>query len=252
MTEHTPPLSTSLPAMTANVVDARARVVLFDIDGTLLLTGGAGRKAMEHALRTVFGKPGDPAFRYDGKTDRQIVREQMRYAGVAEADIMPRFEEICALYLDRLDTELAAHRDVSRHLAGVPALLERLRATPHVTLGLLTGNIREGAARKLAAVGLDFSHFAVGAFGGDHEQRPMLPAVAQQRASAALGALVPGEQLVIIGDTPADIHCGRSLNVRAIGVATGSYSVSDLAAHDPHVVFDTLEDTDAVVEAIVA
>jgi phosphoglycolate phosphatase-like HAD superfamily hydrolase len=239
-------------SITPMPIDPRARVVLFDIDGTLLLTGGAGRRAMEHALRTVFGKPGDPAFRYDGKTDRQIVREQMRYAGVADEDILPRFEEICAIYLERLDVELDAHREVSRHLAGVPALLDRLSHTPHVTLGLLTGNIRAGAEKKLAAVGLDASRFRVGAYGGDHEHRPMLPAVAQQRAAQALGAHVPGEQFVIIGDTPADIHCGRSLNVRSIGVATGSYSVEELASHEPHAVFATLEHTDAVVAAIVS
>ena len=238
--------------MSAPAIDPRARVVLFDIDGTLLLTGGAGRKAMEHALRTVFGRPGDPAFRYDGKTDRQIVREQMEYAGVPRDEILPRFEEICAIYLERLDIELAAHREASRHLAGVPTLLERLRGESHVTLGLLTGNIREGAVRKLTAVGLDAAHFVIGAYGSDHEHRPMLPAVAQQRACEWLGAHVPGEQLVIIGDTPADLQCGRSLNARAIGVATGSYTVDALRAHEAHAIFATLEDTDAVTEAILA
>jgi phosphoglycolate phosphatase-like HAD superfamily hydrolase len=92
----------------------------------------------------------------------------------------------------------------------------------------------------------------VNAFGSDHEQRPMLPAVAQQRAKQLLGRDVPGERMVIIGDTPADIHCGRALNVRAIGVATGRYSVQELSAHDPADVFDTLADTDAVVKSILA
>lgn len=233
-------------------LDPRARVVLFDIDGTLLLTGGAGRKAMEHALFEVFGFRGDPHFRYDGKTDQQIVREQMRAAGVADDDILPRFEAVCTRYLARLDLELAAHRAQARALPGVKALLDRLAAVPHVMLGLLTGNIRDGASRKLAAVGLDAARFAVGAFGCDHEQRPMLPAVARRRAEALLGVAVPGEQLVIIGDTPADLHCGRSLNVRAIGVATGSYTVSALQEHEAHAIFATLEDTEAVVEAIVS
>jgi phosphoglycolate phosphatase-like HAD superfamily hydrolase len=80
----------------------------------------------------------------------------------------------------------------------------------------------------------------------------MLPAVAQRRAEALLGREIPGERMVIIGDTPADIHCGRSLNVRAIGVATGRYSVDELAEHDPAAVFASLADTDAVVEAILA
>ena len=133
----------------------------------------------------------------------------------------------------------------------MPALLERLGRIPQVTLGLLTGNIREGAARKLAAVGVDFAQFTVGAFGCDHEERPMLPAVAQQRARALLGHDIPGSQFVIIGDTPADLHCGRGIGVRAFGVATGRYSVGELEAHDPAGVFATLEDTDTVVEALV-
>ena len=121
-----------------------------------------------------------------------------------------------------------------------------------VTLGLLTGNIEQGARQKIQAVNLAWEQFLVNAFGSDHEHRPMLPAVAQQRARVLLGREVPGEQMVIIGDTPADIHCGRSLNVRAIGVATGRYSVDDLLAHNPAAVFASLADTDAVVECILA
>jgi phosphoglycolate phosphatase-like HAD superfamily hydrolase len=119
-------------------------------------------------------------------------------------------------------------------------------------MGLLTGNIEAGARQKIRAVNLAWEQFLVNAFGSDHEHRPMLPAVAQRRAEALLGREIPGERMVIIGDTPADIHCGRSLNVRAIGVATGRYSVDELAEHDPAAVFASLADTDAVVEAILA
>jgi phosphoglycolate phosphatase-like HAD superfamily hydrolase len=121
-----------------------------------------------------------------------------------------------------------------------------------VTLGLLTGNVARGARRKLDAVGLDFGAFRVGAFGCDHEHRPELPAIAQRRAREALGLAIAGDQLVIIGDTPADIHCGRALGVRAIGVATGRYTVEQLAEHAPAHCFATLEDTDAVCRAILA
>jgi phosphoglycolate phosphatase-like HAD superfamily hydrolase len=230
--------------------DAR-RVLLFDIDGTLLWTDGAGRRSMEHALTTVFGVHGDPSYRYDGKTDRQITREQMRHAGIDDATIDARIDAVFALYLERLDAELSANAEHARLCAGVPALLERLSSVPHVTLGLLTGNIREGAARKLAAVGVDFAQFAVGAFGCDHEERPMLPSVARQRAMALLGHDLTGEQFVIIGDTPADLQCGRGIGGRAFGVATGRYSVSELAAYDPVGVFSTFQDTDAVVEALI-
>lgn len=228
------------------------KLVLFDIDGTLLRTDGAGRRAMEHALFTVFGAHGDPTYRFDGKTDRQITREQMRWAGVDDAVIDRRMDDVFALYAERLAAELASGAEQAVLLAGIPPLLEELRAHEAVTLGLLTGNIEAGARQKIRAVNLAWEQFLVNAFGSDHEERPMLPAVAQRRARTLLGRDVPGEQMVIIGDTPADIACGRSLNVRAIGVATGRYSVSDLSAHEPAAVFATLADTEAVLEAILA
>jgi phosphoglycolate phosphatase-like HAD superfamily hydrolase len=226
--------------------------VLFDIDGTILRTDGAGRRSMEHALFTVFGAHGDPAYRYDGKTDRQITREQMRSAGVSDEVIDARMDDVFALYAERLALELASGAEQAVLLAGIPPLLDALGAREEVTMGLLTGNIEAGARQKIRAVNLAWEQFLVNAFGSDHEHRPMLPAVAQRRAEALLGREIPGERMVIIGDTPADIHCGRSLNVRAIGVATGRYSVDELAEHDPAAVFASLADTDAVVEAILA
>ncbi|MBL0937464.1 MAG: haloacid dehalogenase-like hydrolase [Gemmatimonadaceae bacterium] len=228
------------------------KLVLFDIDGTLLRTDGAGRRAMEHALKTVFGVGGDPNYRYDGKTDRQITREQMRGAGIADADIDARMDDVFAAYLAQLAQELDGRPGQAERLSGIPSLLERLRNHEQVTLGLLTGNIEQGARRKLAAVDIAWEQFVVNAFGSDHEHRPELPSVAQRRATAHLGRPIDGAQMVIIGDTPADIHCGRSLGVRAIGVATGRYSIDDLAEHAPAAVFATLDDTDAVVEAILA
>jgi len=200
----------------------------------------------------VFGAHGDPAYRYDGKTDRQITREQMRWAGVADDVIDARMQDVFGIYAGRLAQELASGTEQAVLMEGIPPLLERLGEHGQVTWGLLTGNIEQGARQKIQAVNLAWEQFLVNAFGSDHEHRPMLPAVAQQRARVLLGREVPGEQMVIIGDTPADIHCGRSLNVRAIGVATGRYSVDDLLAHNPAAVFASLADTDAVVECILA
>jgi phosphoglycolate phosphatase len=228
------------------------KVVLFDIDGTLLRTDGAGRRSMEHALFTVFGTYGDPTYRYDGKTDRQITREQMRWAGIGDDEIDRRMTEVFAIYGERLAEELASGAEQAVLMTGIPPLLQALGEHDAVTLGLLTGNIEEGARQKIRAVNLAWEQFLVNAFGSDHEHRPMLPSVAQQRAQALLGREVPGERMVIIGDTPADIFCGRSLNVRAIGVATGRYTVDELAACEAAAVFETLADTDAVVEAILA
>lgn len=228
------------------------KLVLFDIDGTLLRSDGAGRRSMERALLTVFGTTGSPDYRYDGKTDRQITREQMRAAGFTDATIDARMDDVFDLYLAQLTRELEQHPTPAERLAGVSTLLETLRTHEGVTLGLLTGNIEPGAQRKLAAVDIAWEQFRANAFGSDHEERSALPAVAQQRATTLLGRHIDGSQLVIIGDTPADIHCGRSLGVRAIGVATGRFSTQDLAQHAPYAVLESLADTDAALDAILA
>ncbi len=226
------------------------KLVLFDIDGTLLWTDGAGRRSMESALLAVFGTAGDSAYRYDGKTDRQIAREQMRTAGFDDAAIDARMDDIVSAYLANLDDTLTRDPSAARLCDGVDPLLEAVESRTDVVMGLLTGNVRDGAARKLRAVGIDIARFRINAFGCDHENRPELPRVAQLRAQETLGLDVSGDRIVIIGDTPADIHCGRPIGARAIGVATGRYGVDDLAAHEPHAVFPDLSDTGRVLEAL--
>lgn len=226
------------------------KLVLFDIDGTLLWTDGAGRRSMEGALHEIFGTSGDSAYRYDGKTDRQIAREQMRGAGFEDAHIDPRMNDVLNAYLARLSAELERDRDAARMCTGVAPLLDALEAHDRATLGLLTGNVADGARRKLAAVGIDVNRFRVNAFGSDHEHRPELPGIAKARALELMGLDLTGDGIVVIGDTPADIHCGRSLGVRAIGVATGRYSVEELQSHNAAAVFADFSDTDAVVHAI--
>lgn len=226
------------------------KLVLFDIDGTLLWTDGAGRRSMESALLDTFGFAGDPAYRYDGKTDQQIAREQMRAAGIDESTISWRMDDALDQYVENLEEHFATTPDAARLCSGVLELLHALEAREDATLGLLTGNIERGARRKLHAVGLDFDRFRVNAFGCDHADRPALPGVAQRRAREIMGVELPGSDIVIIGDTPADIHCGRSLGVRALGVATGRFSVDELLAHAPAAVFATLDDTQAVVAAM--
>jgi phosphoglycolate phosphatase len=226
------------------------RLVLFDIDGTLLWSDGAGRRAMQGALTDVFGSAGSPEYRYDGKTDRQIVRELMRAEGHGDAHIDDGMERLVELYLEGLRGELADGTREVRVLPGVPELLDALERRNDVVLGLLTGNIAPGAAVKLAAAGIDIGRFRVNAFGSDHEHRPELPAVAQARARELLGLHLHGERVVIVGDTPADIACGRGIGARAIAVATGRYDVEALRAHAPAAVFEDLTDTAAVVRAV--
>lgn len=229
---------------------AIVKLVLFDIDGTILWSDGAGRRAMTAALTHVFGGAGPTEYRYDGKTDPQIVRDLMRAAGHAEEAIDERMPPLIDRYLAGLETELAA--GLHTHIFdGVRELLDALEARDDMVLGLLTGNLRAGAALKLHSAGIDMTRFRVGAFGSDHHHRPELPAIAQRRAREELGLEIPGSAVVVIGDTPADIECGRTIGARAVGVATGRYTVDELASHSPMAVFPTLADTAAVVQVIV-
>jgi phosphoglycolate phosphatase-like HAD superfamily hydrolase len=226
------------------------RLVLFDIDGTLLNSGGLGRASMQRALGMVFGSPGNPSYRYDGKTDKQIVRDVMRMEGHSDDHIDSRMEKLIELYLDGLRTGAKSGKFNVRPLEGVIELLEALEKRDDVVLGLLTGNVELGARTKLTAAGINPDRFRVNAFGSDHEHRPELPAIAQRRASETLGIDIAGDRLVVIGDTPADIECGRALGARAIGVASGHYTVEQLQAHNPYAVFPSLKNTQQVLEKI--
>lgn len=226
------------------------RLVLFDIDGTLLNSHGAGRRAMEAALLDAFGTKGSPTYRYDGRTDRQIVRELMRGEGFGDAEIDARMPLVMESYVAGLRRELDSPDARVDALTGVMELLDALVHRAHCTVGLLTGNLEPGAEHKLAAAGIAFSRFAVGAYGSDHEIRSELPGIAQRRARERLGIHVEGQALVIIGDTPSDIACGRPVGARAIAVATGHYPVEALAEHGPAAVFADLGDTEAVLGAI--
>ncbi|MGI8619187.1 MAG: HAD family hydrolase [Gemmatimonadaceae bacterium] len=226
------------------------KLVLFDIDGTLLSSEGAGMRAMRAALTELFGTMGDPAYRYDGKTDKQIVRDLMRRHGHDDEYIDDRMDALLELYLEGLTREVKAGERIPRTLPGIPELLDELEGTEHVTLGLLTGNIEAGARVKLAAAGVDFSRFRVNAFGSDHEHRPELPGVAQRRAAGFLGRELEGDAIYVIGDTPADIRCGEAIGARAIGVATGHYSLEELRLHEPFAAFENLAETSAVVRVI--
>jgi phosphoglycolate phosphatase-like HAD superfamily hydrolase len=227
------------------------KIALFDIDGTLLWTKGAGRRAMERALKANIGTTGPADHRYDGKTDRQIVRESMSLSGFSGADIDSKMDAVLASYLDELVVELDRADHGVEVLPGVRELLDALEPRDDVVLGLLTGNVVAGAERKLRVVGIDFARFPVGAFGSDGEHRHDLPAIARDRAAAHTGAAVPGSSCVIIGDTPSDVACGRGIGARAIAVATGHYDVASLQACNPHAVFRDLTDTNAVVRSIV-
>jgi phosphoglycolate phosphatase len=226
------------------------KLVLFDIDGTLLRSDGAGRRAVTRALREVFGTTGPSDYWFDGKTDPQIVRDLMRLDGHDDARIDADMRRLLDRYVQYLNEELTAPGFSASPLPGVPELLDALDDREDVILGLLTGNIEPGARAKLDAVGIDHSRFRIGAYGSDHEHRPELPAIAQRRTRDALGFHIEGSAIVVVGDTPADVNCGKSLGARAIGVATGRFSVDELLEHGPAAAFPDLTQTDAVLDVI--
>ncbi len=227
-------------------------LVLFDIDGTMLLAHGAGRRSVHQAMVDVYGATGPQHHPFDGKTDPQIVRELGTMAGIEEEIIHARMAAVLERYYHYLEVDISAAPDSVELLPGVHELLDTLEARSDVMLGLLTGNIEAGAALKLRAVDIAFERFVVGAYGSDAPVRPALPAIAQARAAARLGRELAGAQIVIIGDTPNDLTCGRAIGARAIGVETGRFKAADLRQHDPLAVFENLLDTSAVVTAIMS
>jgi phosphoglycolate phosphatase-like HAD superfamily hydrolase len=226
-------------------------LVLFDIDGTILLTAGAGRRALTEALRD---EVPDPAafehIRFDGKTDPQIITELLQTVDHPRADDPALVREICLRYVGLLAVELQQPRSRTVLMPGVADLLDALEAEEDVVLGLLTGNVEQGAALKLTAGGLEPSRFVVGAYGSDSAHRPDLPAIAARRAVPHFGREPRGAEVVIIGDTPADVTCGRGIAARAIGVATGSYPQSELIGAGADAAFADLANTARVLEAI--
>jgi phosphoglycolate phosphatase-like HAD superfamily hydrolase len=221
-------------------------VLLFDIDGTLVSAGGAGRRALERATAAVYGPPAVEALasiRFDGMTDLLILRETCGLLGRPfEPDECTR---IFAAYVTALAEELPRGR-YQVH-AGVPTLLEAL-ARSGALLGLGTGNVRGGAMAKLAHGGLHH-HFDFGGFGEDGESREEILRAALARAGERLGAPVTPEDVIVIGDTPRDVEAARALGCGAVGVATGRFSPEALRSAGAHRVFDTLEDG-GVLEAL--
>ncbi|HXV90641.1 MAG TPA: HAD family hydrolase [Gemmatimonadales bacterium] len=230
------------------------KLVLFDIDGTLLWTDGAGRRAIHRALVDEMGTAGPiEGFRFDGKTDPQIVRELLALAGHPEAEAAGRVSAVCDRYVSLLEAELTRPVQATRVLPGVPELLaalEPLEAGGRALVGLLTGNLARGAALKLRSAGIEPGRFAVGAYGSDSHQRVDLPPVAARRAAERTGRTFAGSDVVIVGDTPADVTCGIPIGARAVAVATGFYDVPALAAAGAAHVFADLRDTMAVLDAI--
>ena len=222
------------------------KLFLFDIDGTILLTHGVGRRSVACALAETVGCAVDTEpISFSGKTDPQIFAEILAHEGYAPEAVQEIMPDLLACYAGYMEAALGESSITV--LPGVEKLLERLAGhSDRVHLGLVTGNLEPMAYLKLARVGLA-DHFSFGAFGSDSAHRPDLPPLAVERAARHTGRQFAGSDVVIIGDTEHDIYCGRGIGAYAVGVCTGRFSRADLDAHDPDLLLDSLEDADPLL-----
>ncbi len=213
------------------------RLVLFDIDGTLLHTGGAGRKAFREALNTAFGIPnGTEGIEFAGRTDTGLVREIFRRHSIQDtAENRSHFFDTYYFWLDHI----LSHQEGS-HCPYVWEFLRQLSELPKPpALGLLTGNVRLGAEIKLRHFHL-WQEFRTGGFGDDSEDRNLVAKAALERGCRFLGKELRGEEVVVIGDTPLDVACAKAIGARSLAVATGSSTVEQLRQHTPTWAVDDL------------
>ena len=228
-------------------------LVLFDIDGTLLHPNTAGRASLRAALERVYGTAGDvDTHVLRGGVDRATVAVLMRKAGIPEDELWAKFASVGDVMVEVLRKGAADGTFTLTPYAGTMELLVALEARDDVLLGLITGNFEVSGKEKLRAAGFDPAMFKVGAYGDEAEVRDALPPLAVERARVLTGVTFKGARVVIIGDTPLDITCGRVIGVRSIAVATGWTDREKLASYDPDYLFDDLTDTQAVIEAILA
>jgi phosphoglycolate phosphatase-like HAD superfamily hydrolase len=227
------------------------RLVLFDIDGTLITARGAGRRAIKRALERVFGTTGAlDGYDMSGKTDPRIVLEVMAGAGLEGAAVKERLDEFFEAYARTLTEEIGDGRDIVT-MPGVADLVRLLDTAEGVVLGLLTGNIEEGARIKLGPTGL-LPYFSLGAFGSDDADRRRLPSLAARRAHALIGhPFRPGEVLVV-GDTPHDVDCARAFGAVAVAVATGRFTREQLLGERPDLLFEDFSDAQGAATALLA
>ena len=227
-------------------------LVFFDIDGTLLLSGGAGRAALKSAMAAIYSEIGPfDGYTFHGKTDPQIVVELLSPAGWEVEEIRERLPSLWPVYLEALQDELDRRvRDgLSMILPGVEPLLEVLEKEDGVLLGLVTGNIAPAAELKLAAAGLR-TRFEVGGFGSDSEVRNEIARVAVDRARNS-ARLARSFRAVVVGDTPEDVAAARAISARAIAVATGRHSVAELETSGADAVFEDLSRLQEVLASVV-
>jgi phosphoglycolate phosphatase len=222
------------------------QVCLFDIDGTLLRSGGAGKAAMETALEETFHvRLADEQVSYSGRTDRAIGRDLFRLHGVEMTDA--NWERFITCYLSLLPDFL--NQKGGTVCPGIEALLDLLEGKADITVGLLTGNLRAGARVKLGHFGL-YERFAFGGFGDDHWERDHVAVEALAAVRKHLDWPVPADGIWVIGDTPLDVRCARAIGARAVAVATGWDPPEALAAAKPDLLVTDFTDPEPLLSQL--
>jgi len=212
------------------------KVCLFDIDGTLLSSGGAGKAAIEKAFHQQFGVEVTTQVTYSGRTDRAIARDLLKHHGIDyTAD---NWLKLRAAYLQLLPETLARHQGLV--LPGISRLLTTLNERG-IHLGLLTGNIRDGARVKLSHYGL-FEHFRFGGFGDHHYDRDEVAREALAAVRQQFADRIALERIWVIGDTPLDVRCARAIGARVAAVATGYHSLDELRGANPDLLLSDFSD----------
>lgn len=226
------------------------RLILFDIDCTLIYCAGAGLRCLGRATRDLLGFDFEGStIKPDGWTDPLILRELLRLNGVCQSRWSELEVEVWSRYAEHLDAELKTAHPQRRVEKGVPELLARLAADARFALGLLTGNLERTARLKLAPFGLN-EYFPIGAYGSDSPERNELGRIAQQRAQVHFGRAFAEQDIWVVGDTVRDIAAARAFGARALAVATGSYTVQDLEVHAPDAVLPDLSATEEVIHLL--
>ena len=227
------------------------KLLLFDIDGTLIHANGAGKRVMALALQDVFGTTGPiDSYNMGGKTDTRIVTDLLNAAAIPAATITARMPELFARMVVHGQAVFVQGNGIATPCPGVVPLLQVLQERYGVMLGLVTGNIEPMAPLKIAAAGLDPTQFRVGAYGSHHIDRDHLPAIAMQQATELTNLVFAGHNTIIIGDTPLDIQCARAVGATAVAVATGRYSTATLKQYHPNILLDNLADTATVLQQL--
>jgi phosphoglycolate phosphatase len=222
------------------------RLLLFDIDGTLIHSGGAGVHALKSAFTERFGIVDDlQDIEIAGMTDSGIV------VSILNKHKIPATNENVSAFLDSyvhfLSLELP--RRVGKLLPGVLELLEKLKSRSHLVLALLTGNVSRGAQLKLEHYGV-WHFFEFGAFADDHHDRNRLGTVARARAKEKHGRQFSTSEIDVIGDTPRDIACGKAFGARTIAVATGTWKRDQLAKYEPDFLIDDLSNVQGIIDTL--